>query len=254
MTPLITPFKIFLQDLSLAKIEWDDILPEHLLHKWRSLIEGLHPGDSRVTLPRCVMQEHQTEAITYCLYGFGDAFLKAYAAAIYLQMEKEGCLRCHLICSKSRVSPVERLTIPRLELLSTLILSRLVSRVSEALKSVLTLEPPTCFLDSKVAYYWINGQDRSWKPFVQNRVAEIRRRVPPSRWRHCTGETNLADAPSIGQNMADIIMNPLWFTGPEICLLGTNGELMEWKCLPSVRVKFKSPIPKHRANYRRQTG
>ena len=45
-------------------------------------------------------------------------------------------------------------TIPRLELLATLILAL------------------------KVTLAWIEGEEREWKPFVQNRVNEIRTLVP----------------------------------------------------------------------------
>ena len=192
LSPLVTHLKVFLQDLSLTKMEWDDILPDSLLRRWTTLVEGLHPDD-QVTLPR-----HITEniAASYHLVGFGDASLRAYAAVVYLQVEMEGRSHCQLLCSKARVAPVEKLTIPLLELLSALILARLIDQVSEAMKTVLSLEPPVCYLDSKVAYYWISGQDHSWKPFVQNRVVEIRKRVPAARWRHCLGELNPANTPS----------------------------------------------------------
>ena len=39
-----------------------------------------------------------------------------------------------------------------------------------------------CFTDSTVALHWILGVDKSWKPFVENRVAEIRSLFPPSCW------------------------------------------------------------------------
>ena len=45
LSPLVTPLKVFLQDLSLTKMEWDDILPDSLLQRWTTLVEGLHPDD-----------------------------------------------------------------------------------------------------------------------------------------------------------------------------------------------------------------
>ena len=181
LSPLVTHLKVFLQDSSLTKMEWDDILPDSLLRRWTTLVEGLHPDD-QVTLPR-----HITEniAASYHLVWFGDASLRAYAAVVNLQVEMEKKSHCQLLCSKARVAPVEKLTIPLLELLSALILARLIDQVSEAMKTVLSLEPHVCYLDSKVAYYW--------KPFVQNRVVEIRKRVPAARWRHCSGELNPAN-------------------------------------------------------------
>ena len=78
------------------------------------------------------------------------------------------------IASKTRVAPLRKQTIPRLELLSALLLSRLMVSVTRSLESILTLSQPTCYTDSKVALYWILGTSKEWKQFVQNRVAEIR--------------------------------------------------------------------------------
>ena len=52
-----------------------------------------------------------------------------------------------------------------------------------------------CSTDSQVALYWISGEGREWKQFVQNRMIEIRRLVPHVRWRHCPGTQNPADIP-----------------------------------------------------------
>ncbi len=65
-------------------------------------------------------------------------------------------------------------TIPRLELLSALLLSKLMDNVSRALSLELPLGEPSYFTYSKVSLYWIQGQDKEWKPFVQNRVNQIR--------------------------------------------------------------------------------
>ena len=79
-----------------------------------------------------------------------------------------------LVSSKTRVTPIKEVSIPRLSLLSALLLARLINSVKEALRDELELGSPVCYTDSKVAYYWIQRSERNWKPFVQNRVNEIR--------------------------------------------------------------------------------
>ena len=59
------------------------------------------------------------------------------------------------VASKTRVAPVSKQTIPRLEILSALMLSKLIASVSTALESEISLSEATCFSDSKVALYWI---------------------------------------------------------------------------------------------------
>ena len=130
-------------------------------------------------------------------------------------MKRSDGAQSRIICSKTRVSPANSLTIPRLELLSALLLARLIDNITRCLSKELDLSPPFCFLDSKVAYYWIRGEEKSWRPFIQNRVNEIRRLVPVGRWRHCVGTQNPADIPSRGQPLAELVNNHLWFTGPD---------------------------------------
>ena len=126
--------------------------------------------------------------ISYTLCGFCDASLEAYAAVVYLLMETENGHSVRFLAAKTRVSPLRRQSIPRLELLSALLLSRLMRSISQSLENELQLLPPSCFTHSKVALFIrIQGVDKDWKPFVQNRVTEIRSLIHPDYWRHCSG-------------------------------------------------------------------
>ena len=91
------------------------------------------------------------------------------------------------IVSKTRVAPLQTQTIPRLELLSALLLARLIVSFMSALNSRLNLEEARCFTDSQVALYWIKGLEKEWKPFVQHRVNEICKLIPAECWGHCSG-------------------------------------------------------------------
>ena len=50
-----------------------------------------------------------------------DSSNRAYAAAIYLCVVRDGKVSVNLLFSKSRYAPKKKLTIPRLDLMSTLI-------------------------------------------------------------------------------------------------------------------------------------
>ena len=118
------------------------------------------------------------------------------------------------VVSKTRVSPVGKQTIPRLELLSALLLAKLITATIAAIESEISLSGVTCFTDSKVALYWIKGIDKEWKPFVQNRVNEIRKLLPIDSWRHCPGKENPADIPSRGVTAQELARSMLWHHGP----------------------------------------
>ena len=138
------------------------------------------------------------DVLTYSLRVFCDASQQAYAAVVYLVAETASSKSVCLLCSKTRVAPLKTTTIPRLELLSALLLSRLLDAVTNALSPELTLDSPLCYTDSEIAFCWIRREEKEWKQFVQNRVIEIQNLVPASCWRHCPGIENPADLPSRG--------------------------------------------------------
>ena len=86
---------------------------------------------------------------------------------------------------------------------------------------------------------------RYGKPFVQNRVAEIREKLPPSLWNHCPGIENPADLPSRGTSLSELSTSELWKHGPdwlpEVALTNQGGheaspQDMPVECTPELKV------------------
>ena len=202
-----------------SKVDWDQTLTGELVQEWKTLISDLQENQP-ISIPRSYLANVNGEIASYKLYGFCDASFKAYAAVVYLVSKTEEDTFVRFVVAKTRVAPLQAQTIPRLELLSALLLSRLITSVSDSLKSTLQQLESRCFTDSQVALFWIRGIDKDWKPFVWNRVAEIWRLVPPNCWGHCSGETNPADLPSRGLSLLELSVNQLWRHGPE--WLGTK--------------------------------
>ena len=134
------------QDLCLSKIDWDEPLAGELLSKWKSLVTGFH--SVMVTIPRCYSWSLSKSSGKYTLFGFCDASSRAYAAVVYMRIETNVGSSVEFVASKTRVSPVERQTIPRLELLSALLLANLMASVLTALEREITFNSITCFTDS----------------------------------------------------------------------------------------------------------
>ena len=130
---------------------------------------------------------HTSSTSKFQLLGFCDASNAAYAAVVYIVEISEDQRTPSFVVSKTRVSPLKVQTIYCLELLLALLLARLITNVIESLTPRYKLLALMCFTDSQVTLFWIRGIDKDWKPFVQNRVGEIRRLVAVQRWSHCPG-------------------------------------------------------------------
>lgn len=246
LSPVVICFKIFLQELCKSQVGWDDPLTGDLLTRWHHLARSLTHGRLTIRIPRCYTTTTTQESTNrYKLYGFCDASLKAYAAVIYLLSESDSGPRVDFVASKTRVAPLKPQTIPRLELLAALLLSRLMSSVTEALQEELHISQRCCYTDSTVALYWIVGLDRCWKPFVQNRVSEIRELLPPEDWSHCSGRDNPADLPSRGLTLQELSTSRLWINGPAWLMSDSDkppNPPMPDECLAEIRVRDKTEL------------
>ena len=137
---------------------------------------------------------------------FGNASSGAYAAVIYLKISSESGNAVNFGASKTTVSPTTGQKIPIRNCCS----SKLIDSVSVALRPELEFKNICCYTDLKVALYWIRSTENEWKPFVENRANEIRKLVPPTCCSHCPGKENLADLPSRGMTMLELVRSRLW--------------------------------------------
>ena len=103
------------------------------------------------------------------------------------------------------------------------------------------MSPPHYFTDSTVALCWIKGTDKTWKPFVQNRVNEIRKLTSTELWKHCSGKNNPADLPSRGLTPLELSRSILWRGGPDWLHgsdLDVNSEVQPMtECLAEMRAE-----------------
>ena len=132
---------------------------------------------------------------------------------VYLVLETSSGNYPVLLTSKTRVAPLAKQSIPRLELLSGVILARLASSVKEALQSQVQIDKTYLWLDSKTAIYWIKGSNEL-KQFVQNRVNKVLLRTEELMWNHCPGTENPADTGSQGESAFKLKGSQLWWKGP----------------------------------------
>ncbi|XP_055940883.1 uncharacterized protein LOC129971288 [Argiope bruennichi] len=156
--PVVTEAKIFLQQLwflimvNTYGLDWHEVLPEKQTKEWSNFVESLQSVSS-MKFEGCILTEG-AEVIE--IHGFADASEAACGAVIYSKCIKDGHASIKLISSKSRVSPLKRVTIPRLELCASVFLAKLVQKVIHALK--LPISCTYLWSDSMIALSWIRKE------------------------------------------------------------------------------------------------
>ena len=117
--------------------------------KWFTPLQALGEAEP-IEVPRCYLDGIRGEMQSVSLHGFCDASVDAYAAVVYMYLETTEGGYLKFVTAKTRVV---KQSIPRLELLSALILANLVTNVKQALSGF-----------TKVSYtvHSLLGRLRSW--------------------------------------------------------------------------------------------
>lgn len=213
LSPIVIRAKLIMQSLWLLKTGWDDPnVTEEIKEMWISLCNDLEEL-KQLKIPRFIGPGRVEAKIK--LVGFSDASKRAYAAAVYLYVEYEtGETKSHLIRAKSKVAPIKTVSIPRLELLGAVELTKLIKKVQTGWLG--KIDEVECYTDSRIVLDWLAKHASNWHTFVANRVSLIQTELPNLQWKHVTTKKNPADLNSRGLGSSDLLDSKLWWNGPDL--------------------------------------
>ncbi|XP_047141260.1 uncharacterized protein LOC101235498 [Hydra vulgaris] len=121
-----------LQELWIDGIEWDDALPDRIANNVDQWFQELNDLP-KLNISRCL--QTPSTVTNKSLHVFTDASCKAFGAVAYQQCLYDiGEVTCVIIMSKARVSPLQSISIPRLELLGAVLGLQLAEKIVKALK------------------------------------------------------------------------------------------------------------------------
>ena len=221
----VLQLKLLFTKICSKKSGWDSLLNADIQFLWSSFLKNL--GKVNTIHNNRHIFSHETNYKDIQLHGFCDTTNEAYTAAVYLQIVNNNGAFINLLTAKSKIVPNKNLSIPHIELLSCLLLSKLVTPVKDSLKFEVYICRTFCCYDYKVALWWIKQVNKVWKVWVSNRVCIVRENVPVECWNFVRVSDNPTDLTTRTNTSSANLYGEKWFHGPSFLQLPES----EWSTL-----------------------
>ena len=210
LSPVILVMKKLYRNLWQKKLGWDQAIPEKHQNNHKNWREDM-PLLANIRLPRHYCQGKRATEVT--LQGFSDASKHAFSAVVYLRAAYEsGPPTSALVCSKTRVAPLDERSIPELELCGAHILAKLLKDVSSTLG--IATSHIMAYVDNTSVLAWLDGKPKRMKLYVVNRISKTNKLMPPQVWHYVPTKDNPADCASRGLSARELLEHSLWWHGP----------------------------------------
>ena len=210
--PFLLPARRLLQEACQSNLGWDQNISEipGLEQGWDCWFGSL-PKLEQVEVIRCILPDNNTKRVE--LHTFSDASTVGYGACSYLRSVcSDGVVYCNLNMGKSRVAPIKRISIPRLELVAAVLSARLSNLIKNELD--LTIDEEYYWTDATVVLRYINNSSSRFEMFIANRVELLHTLTSVTQWRYVPTNENPADLSSRGIPPKMCCSADLWFKGP----------------------------------------
>ena len=211
--PYVMEARMFFQSFWRRKLPWKASIPEEIKSSWKQWRQQLK-NLGTVKIDRCIQEPHREhEVVERHLHIFGDASEVGYGCVAYSAITYEnGDKRRTLIMAKGRVAPLRYISIPKLELMATVLAVVIYLLILKAYPDF--FDKATLWTDSKVVLAWINANLRCLIVFVGNRVSYIHEETAIDMWRQIPTKQNPEDLASRGCSISQLAGSALWLHGP----------------------------------------
>ncbi len=187
--------KLVMRDLSTEegrKLTWDEPISDKTRESFLEILEQMDQV-REISFPRCVRPPREDQESKPIMLCFGDGSTSAFCTLVYGRWKlTDGSYSCRLISGKTRVAPLRKISVPRLELLGAVASVRLAQQVQQFLG--LEFSKRYFFTDSSAILGMIRSESAVFQEFVGVRVSEIRSKSEPdTEWYWLPTDKNLAD-------------------------------------------------------------
>ncbi|XP_070068121.1 uncharacterized protein [Drosophila takahashii] len=218
LSPIIIVAKMILQEVWMLNLNWCESVPQSLYDACTDYLKSLNMLPT-LQVPRYCLQNANSNIQ---LHGFCDASIRAYGCWVYVRTEGPSNITVRLWTSKSRVAPVNKQSVPKLELCTAHLLAKLFNKVKGLFGE--RLIPSYLWSDS------LQQHSVTLSTFVGNRVSEIQSSTSAAKWRFVPTQSNPADIVSRGCTVTDLDAS-MWFidsvTGFELIKVGGRRDYFD---------------------------
>ena len=178
LSPISIQMKMLFQVIFSDKTSWDTILEKKLLNLWLKILHDLKS------------LSHQD---IYFRVSKKTLYLMNFMVFVTIQwrlIKALGCIQviqkndffCQFILHKSKSCFFGKNSIPWLELLSCVLLAKLLKNAKSPINKNFEITNIFYWSDSKISLYWIRSIEKEWKQWVENRVNFIQNFAGYKSW------------------------------------------------------------------------
>ena len=207
--PFVVTAKILMRRLTMEKLDWDETIPETERAKWVLFFVSMFEME-KITFPRSIKPANAIRDPSLVI--FSDASEEAFGCCAYIRWTTPGGAESRLLMAKSRLAPVKKITMPRLELNGALMGARVKDFIVK--ETTMNFKKIYMIVDSEIVRAQIQKESYGFNTFVGVRIGEIRSLTNADDWYWVEGSVNIADIVSRGSPPEDLGTGSEWQTGP----------------------------------------
>lgn len=182
---LLAPFtvhgRIIVQHLWRSGCEWDETIDDACWEMWKRWTDLL-PEVENIRIPRCYLGGYSSlEVESVEAHIFTDASEHAYGCVAFLRVVVGGTVLCSVAMSRSKVAPLKKQSVPRLELMAAVLGARMSRTMTDT--HSLKIDRSVLWTDSRTVWSWIRSDQHQYKQFVAFRIGEILELTRATDWR-----------------------------------------------------------------------
>ena len=217
LSPLVLKAKLLLRSTWQLKLEWDEPLCAAMVAEWKRFFADLFEAEE-IPFERCLTPEGAVGKPSLILMSDGSE--EAYGCVAYIRWQLEdNSYWCHIIMAKSRISPINRVNIPQMELNGAVISKRLREVIIS--ESRFEFDKIHHIIDSETVLCQLYKVASKFKVFEGVRIGEIQGATDGdmSDWAWVAGTSNVGDLTTRPQSPSALGPDSVWQKGPDFLYL-----------------------------------